>query len=93
MNGKKSKKELVNLFHIDCLKLHHFEPFASSKKLSEPVLGFFFSCCFAKTLRIRTYFLWLSVSVMPCEDTLKCTTVAVGGTAAASVSDMALAMA
>lgn len=44
-------------------------------------------------LKIRTYFLWLSVSVMPCEDTLKCTAVAVGGTAAASVSDMALAMA
>lgn len=42
---------------------------------------------------IQTYFLWLSVSVMPCEDTLKCTTVAVGGEAAASVSDMALATA
>lgn len=41
----------------------------------------------------RTYFLWLSVSVMPCEDTLKCTTVAAGGEAAASVSDMALATA
>lgn len=42
MNGKKCKKKLVNLFHIDCLKLYHFEPFASSKKLSEPVLVFFF---------------------------------------------------
>lgn len=41
----------------------------------------------------QTYFLWLSVSVMPCEDTLKCTTVAVGGGAAASVSEMALATA
>lgn len=42
---------------------------------------------------IQTYFLWLSVSVMPWEDTLKCTTVAVGGEVAASVSDMALATA
>lgn len=42
---------------------------------------------------MRTYFLWLSVSVMPCDDTLKCTTVAVGGEAAVSVSEMALAMA
>lgn len=42
---------------------------------------------------IQTYFLWLSVSVMPCEDTLKCTMVAVGGEVAASVSDMALATA
>lgn len=40
-----------------------------------------------------TYFLWLSVSVMPCDDTLKCTTVAVDGEAAVSVSVMALAMA
>lgn len=42
---------------------------------------------------IQTYFLWLSVSVMPCEDTLKCTTVAAGGEVAPSVSDMALATA
>lgn len=46
-----------------------------------------------QTFGIQTYFLWLSVSVMPCEDTLKCTTVAVGGEVAASVSDMALAIA
>lgn len=38
----------------------------------------------------QTYFLWLSVSVMPCEDTLKCTMVGVDGEVAASVSDMAL---
>lgn len=44
-------------------------------------------------LVIQTHFLWLSVSVMPCEDTLKCTMVAVGEEAAASVSDMALATA
>lgn len=42
---------------------------------------------------MRTYFLWLSVSVMPCDDTLKCTTVAVGGEAAVRVSEMALEMA
>jgi len=42
---------------------------------------------------VMTYFLWLSVRVMPCADTLKCTTVAVGGVAAASVSDIALATA
>lgn len=42
---------------------------------------------------VWTHFLWLSVSVMPCEDTLKCTTVAVAGEAAANVSEMALATA
>lgn len=50
MNGKKCKKKIwVNHFHIDCLILYHFEPFASSKKLSEPVLVFFsvvFFCFF-----------------------------------------------
>lgn len=43
--------------------------------------------------RRRTHFLWLSVRVMPCEDTLKWTMVAVGAGLAASVSEMALAMA
>lgn len=43
--------------------------------------------------RHRTHFLWLSVRVMPCEDTLKWTMVAVGAGLAASVSEMALAMA
>lgn len=40
-----------------------------------------------------SHFRWLSVSVMPCEDTLKCTMVAAGGEAADSVSEMALATA
>ena len=40
-----------------------------------------------------THFLWLSVRVMPCVDTLKWTMVAVGAGPAASVSEMALAMA
>lgn len=39
------------------------------------------------------YFRWLSVRVIPCAETLKCTMVAAGAGSAVSVSPMALAMA
>lgn len=42
---------------------------------------------------IWAHFLWLSVKVMPCDDTLKWTTVAVGAGLDPMVSEIALAMA